>query len=208
MKTHSANKVISLLTLGFFLSSQFANAAPSINVGAGLPHPLEIKGAAAAPLQLDLPTDLGTIQNLHSGSGPTLIHIQTAHGNYEAQQKIESILHYLKNQYGVKLVLLEGAASKLRPELLRFFPQRMDLTRRILDGLTKDAIVQGPERFLVEELNAEAYGIENIEAYRTTREAFKTVLTQQEKSKGFIQDMDMQIDRLTGPYLNKDLRAF
>ncbi len=158
--------------------------------------------------QLNLPPELGAIQSLHSGTGPTVIHIQTAHGNYEAQKKIQAILHYLKDTYGFKLLLLEGSASKLNPDLLKFFPQRMDLTMKIAEELTRLALVKGDELFLLEEPQAEAYGIEKVEAYRKNREAFKSVLTQKEQTEGFLKEMDRQIERLTGPYLNKGLRSF
>ena len=202
MKKKRRNKLVSLITTGLLILNQIG-VLPELWA---LP-PREVK-IPSSGFTLSLPPELGTIQSIHSGTGPTLVHIQTAHGNYEAQKKIQAILHYLKDTYGFKLLLLEGSASKLNPELLKFFPHRMDLTMKMAEELTEEALVKGDELFLLEEPEAEAYGIEDIATYRRTREAFKAVILQKENSEQFLQDMDMQIERLTGPYLNKRLRSF
>jgi len=168
--------------------------------------PSEVK--ASSEFQFQLPAELGTIQSQFRGNGPLLIHIQTAHGNYEAQKKIHGILRHLKEAYGIKHLFVEGSAFKLRPELLRFYPDRMDLTRDVLEELAKMAYVKGPELFLAETPEAEAYGIENLDSYVLNGKAFVEVLTQQEKTANFLQESDLQIERLTSPYLSKDLRGF
>ncbi len=202
MKKKRQNQLISLIAAGLLMVNQLGVAAEP-----WVATPSEVK-IPSSGFTLALPPELGTIQAIHSGMGPTVIHIQTAHGNYEAQKKIQAILHYLKDTYGFKHLLLEGSASKLNPELLKFFPHRRDLTMKMAEELTKEALIKGDELFLLEEPDAEAYGIEDIATYRKTREAFKAVILQKESSEQFLQDMDMQIERLTGPYLNKRLRSF
>lgn len=193
----------SLVTLLSFLVTQTFLPFPLF---AEATFPLEVK--VSPGFQLNLPAELGTIESIHSGAGPVLIHIQTAHGNYEAQKKIQAILHHLKESYGIKTLFVEGSALKLRPEILRLFPQEMDLTMEIADDLTKKAWVKGSELFLLEAREAGAYGIENLESYRDNIDAFRAVLTEQNKTAQFLRDMNIQIERLTSPYLNKDLRAF
>ncbi|MCM8776609.1 MAG: hypothetical protein NC930_09745, partial [Candidatus Omnitrophica bacterium] len=153
--------------------------------------------------RLELPPDLGTVETLVSGSGPTILHIQEAHGNSEAQKKIQAILHYLKDTYDVKLVLLEGSAFKLHPELLRFNPGVP-----LYDELVQQGIVSGPELFLAREGDASGYGIEDLKAYANNGASFKEVLTQRSKAGTFLADMDKQIKRLVNPYLNSTLRHF
>jgi len=198
-------KLTSLFTTAFFILTQVI--LPSKGWAMSPPVTLtEVK--ASAPFQLELPPELGTIETLISGTGPTVIHIQEAHGSYEVQKKIQGILHHLKDEYGIKLLLLEGNAFKLHPELLRFFPGRMDLTMQVAEELAKKSIVTGPELFLAKEQDGEAYGIENLNAYVSNGEAFVNVLTQKEKTRQFLQEMNTQIERLTSPYLNKNLRHF
>jgi len=201
-------KLVSLLTAAFLAldpgGASFARGAleagPSFSAG-------EIK-VPSPGFELALPPELGTIQSLVSGRGPALIHIQTAHGNYEAQKKIQATLHYLKKNYGVKLLLLEGGASKLDPERLRFFPERPDITMKVAEDLVKEALVTGAELYLLEEEEAEGYGIEDLGPYLSNGKAFLEVLEQREKTGDFLNDLDLQIERLSAPFLSGALRAF
>lgn len=169
--------------------------------------PSEVK-IPAGGFQLSLPPDLGIIQALVSGDGPTIIHLQNAHGNYEAQKKIQAILHYLREHYGIKILFLEGSASRLNPELLAFAPGDKSRNLQIADSLAKKSLVKGAELFLLEAPDAAAYGIENIQDYISNGKAFEGVVTQQEKTRVFLSAMNLQIERLSSPYLNKNLRAF
>ena len=187
-----------------FVSTQFFS--PSQGWSAAPVSPSEVQ--AFLPDSFHIPEELGAIENASFNAGPTLIHIQTAHGNYEAQQKIRGLLHFLKQTYGIKTLFIEGSVSKLEPERLRFFPDDMPLTMKISDDLTKKAYVKGPELFLLEDKDSEAYGIENAKIYNAGGQAFLAVLTQQQKTNHFVRAVDMQIDRLAGIVMNKDLRAF
>ncbi len=134
-KAVKSQKLPALFVLICFLSGELFRPA---GVMAAMPLPIT-EVAAAAAFQLELPPELGTVEMLVSGQGPTVIHIQEAHGDYESQLKIESILHFLKDRYGVDLLLLEGNAFKLHSELLNFFPGREDLNRSILEAIVLPA---------------------------------------------------------------------
>ena len=68
----------------------------------------------------------------------------------------------------------------------------------IADDLTHKAYVKGSELFLLEEKDADAYGIENPEIYTQGGRAFLAVLAEQEKTRAFVQSLEMQIERLAG----------
>ena len=196
-------RTIAFLTLVIYLTTQAGFAAPALQ-GSLLPREVP----AAAPIDFSIPQELGTIESVHQGRGPALIHIQTAHGSYEAQQKIRKLLHYLKNHYGMKTVFVEGAVSKLDPERLRLFPEDMPLTMGVMDEMTQKALVKGPELYLLEEKEAAAYGIEKPEVYSANGRAFRAVLKEQEKSQAFLRDLDIQIGRLKARFLNENLRKY
>lgn len=158
--------------------------------------------------EIQIPEALGTVDAIRSGSGPAVIHIQTAHGNYDAQKKIQGLLRHLKSAYGIKTLLLEGSPLELRPEMLRFFPEDMDLTMKINDGLTRKALVKGAELFLVEDKDAKGYGIEERETFLANGKAFREVLAEQEKTGNFVEEMNLQIERLASAFLGKDVRTF
>ena len=83
-----------------------------------------------------IPAELGSIEYFKAGKGPTLVHIQTAHGHYQAQKQIQAILHHLDKNYGIKTLLVEGSAFELNPELIRFFPKNNELTMKAAEELT------------------------------------------------------------------------
>ena len=79
-----------------------------------------------------IPAEFGKVTDLIPAFSPSsfrhpssesrlLIHIQEAHANYDAQKNIRNILQILTKDYGVKLILLEGAGNKLTPEIFNFF---------------------------------------------------------------------------------------
>jgi len=80
---------------------------------AALPLSEEVSSSLAkvdTGLRFSIPTELGTIEEFNHGRGPALIHIQTAHGHYQAQQQIRKILHHLDDSYGINTLLVEGSA--------------------------------------------------------------------------------------------------
>ena len=149
-------RYVSLFTLIAFTLSQFSSL--------GYAQPSEIP-AQAAYFDFKIPSHLGTVEKVFSGKGPALIHIQTAHGNYEAQKSIEALLQLLKRDYGIKTVFVEGSAFELHSERLNFFPDNPKLNRDVADQLTRQALVKGPELFLLNNQDVKAYGIENAETY-------------------------------------------
>ena len=97
------------LTAAFALFFHCLNsvALPSGRAAPALPDSSEVQLPASA-FQFTIAPELGTIQALESGPrGPSLIHIQTAHGNYEAQKKIQEILHDLKRRYGYTAIFYQ-----------------------------------------------------------------------------------------------------
>jgi UTP:GlnB (protein PII) uridylyltransferase/anti-sigma regulatory factor (Ser/Thr protein kinase)/methylase of polypeptide subunit release factors len=157
---------------------------------------------------LALPKDLGRVEITHTGQGPSLIHIQTAHGNYEAEQNIRKILHYLKNEHDFKTVFLEGSAFKLEPERLKLFKKHKKITYQILDQLMRRAFVKGSELFLLEDSEAQGFGVEHLETYVHNTRAFYEVLKQQKSTASFLTVLDEQIARLQSVFFSSDLRSF
>jgi glutamate dehydrogenase/leucine dehydrogenase/phosphomannomutase len=211
MNSHKTFKafVASFTALIFTITS--FGISPNAFAAAAMPEvSLPYQAALDRSLNLAVPQKFGKLEHFNAGQNnkPAIFHVQTAHGHYEAQQQIREILRYLDQQYGVKTVLVEGSAFKLEPELLNFFPKDPALTSKVNDALTKRAIVKGPELYLLESKGANAYGIEELKAYRENGVAFVNVLEEKQKTEQFLADMNLQIDRLASQLLNKDLRDF
>ena len=136
----------------------------------------EVKTASPV-LPLQIPEALGSIETRSAASGPLLVHIQTAHGHEEAQRKIQGILHVLKDRYGIHTVFVEGSARQLDPSRLSMTGESSAGRSEILERLLKNGWLKGSELFLLDENgSAEAYGIEDQEAYLKNGGSVQAVL--------------------------------
>ena len=101
---------------------------------------------------LVIPAELGQVTETVQGDpkAPSFIHIQSAHGNYQAEKNIEKLLSHIEKNSSVKMMLLEGAAGKLHPEIFRLFPGNPDFNAKVTDKLMQEGYLTGPERFLIE----------------------------------------------------------
>jgi len=143
---------------------------------------------------------------------PSIIHIQSAHGHYEAEKNIQALLHYVTKKYGIEYLFLEGGVGKLRPEFFNLFPARPDLNLKVADYMMHQAEMTGPELFLLEKNSSaskiDAFGIESAAAYRKNRRTFQKVLRQKGQTEKFLHDMDIQIKRIGDFHMGKELREF
>ncbi|MFA5167692.1 MAG: hypothetical protein WC530_04090 [Candidatus Omnitrophota bacterium] len=159
----------------------------------------------------EIPAEWGRVTDLVTvpKSSSVLIHIQEAHANYDAQKNISNILRYLNENYGVKLILLEGAGNRLRPELFKFFPKDSELQAAVTQKLMEAGELTGAEVFLMDaSQNSEGWGVEKAEAYAEDREAFKKVLGGQKIAEDFLASLYLEWQKQASLFLNKDLREF
>ena len=160
-------------------------------------------------------------------AAPVLIHIQEAHANYDAQKNIRNILQHLNQNYGVKLILMEGAGYKLTPEIFNFFPEDVTLQQKANEKLMQAGELTGAEVFLIDQrpqttdkkqkagsgllsggAAAEAYGVENAKAYRDGREAYRQVYQGRKTTESFLADFYLQWQKSADRSLGKSLREF
>ena len=183
---------------------------------------------------LAIPAELGQVTDSVAGapSAPTFIHIQSAHGNYQAEKNIEKLLEHIEKNSSVRLMLLEGAASKLQPELFRIFPKAPDFNRKVTDKLVQEGYLTGPEVFMVnaglgtrssglektkkidESLipsdksraaGMAAYGIEDLESYKKDRASFIATVKSGKDAENFLRELRVAVDKRFAGKLNKDL---
>lgn len=165
---------------------------------------------AAMPL-LDrplIPSDSGRLTAFHSGPGPALFHIQTVHGDAEAQQSILRLLENLDAEGGLDAVFVEGTAFELKPERFRFFPQDMELTMKTADALAQKGLLKGADLFLIKKSSVKGYGIENLETYREDLELLRELLRRRESTQIFTQKLNQQTEDLAERFQSSKLRDF
>lgn len=166
-----------------------------------------------------VPSGLGSIQSYQSpqassADAPLIVHIQDVHALPEAQEKIEKIIRLLHRKYGFSLLLLEGAQTRLDPNLFRFFsdPRR---NLKMADYLVENGELSGQERFLIREEMTDsernkvrAEGIEDENLYRDNMAAFKKVFSASEESGWFLRKMESRVQKLATRVWPAPLRRF
>jgi len=153
-------------------------------------------------------------QGLQS-EAPVVVHIQDAHANYEAQTNIKKILEHLTQEYGFKLMLVEGGVGPVNPRLLQFF-KSPGLNVKTAEQLAKDGIVSGTELFLLEQLqvgeaaaaSVEAVGVEDPELFKQNLEAFRENLKRQERIQPLWDELKSAILTAGSRHFNKKLKTF
>jgi hypothetical protein len=72
------------------------------------------------PYEIYVPEEYGTIIESYKGTnGRLIVHIQDAHTNYESQKNEAGILENLVNDYGMKLIMLEGKLTDMNFNYIR-----------------------------------------------------------------------------------------
>ncbi|MBI4971096.1 MAG: hypothetical protein HZC17_04570, partial [Candidatus Omnitrophica bacterium] len=190
-------KVIAfVLTLTFLVQS----------VGLSQIQPLELR--AAQSVQIEIPKEFGEIVSspLASSKSNVIIHIQDAHGSYEAQKNIEKIIRHLSDHYGIKTLFLEGGAGKLAPEQFHFFDDRK-LDLKVADLLMQRGAFTGAENFLLSG-KAEGYGIEDVSFYRNNFTLFESAVNARAQADLELKKLKAETQNQTNQIFSKDARDF
>ncbi|HXV27415.1 MAG TPA: hypothetical protein VD913_00470 [bacterium] len=131
---------------------------------------------------MTVPGDLGIIQDLYlSHSRPEssfVILIQDAHAIPEVQIKIQKLIGYFQTTYGVKRVALEGAASRLDPQIFKSFPDKKQL-KKILNNYYENGELTGSTAAAI--LNDTDSTYDGIENWHLYEEGLKFYLRAMEK---------------------------
>jgi len=93
---------------------------------------------------LSIPQNLGIIKQEFQGSEKTIVCLQDLHCNHEVQRHLASIIDYLAENFGAKLVGEEGAFGSVNVDVLKDFPLR-PLAGEISDYFIKQGRLTGAE---------------------------------------------------------------
>ncbi|HPW77309.1 MAG TPA: hypothetical protein PLK73_05155, partial [Candidatus Omnitrophota bacterium] len=219
--TKTSKKILSLITLLCFVFSQSVDAYPGMGI--------EMRASRETPsfFQIQIPSDLATVDGIFEAPArpdPRMIlHVQNAHANYDAQQKIKQLLEYLEKTYAIKTIFVEGASEDLNPDYLKFFPDA-ERNRKLADYLARQGELTGAEMFLLESgagvrsaerdngvgardpLPVRAHGIERAELYRENYEALKKVFGSEAVVSKYLEGFEVRLDKLASNVFLPDLR--
>lgn len=131
--------------------------------------------------EVSIPDEFGFIKEVyqspaHAEKGTkTIFYIQDAHGNYEAQKNLASILEYLIETYGLQVILLEGGITDKDWSYIRSWAAPEE-RRRKADELLKDGIISGEAYVDIStDFPLKFQGIEDKELYEKNMTAYMAV---------------------------------
>ena len=198
-------RVVSLLTLGFFLVSQVTFANPGVGIEIAVNR--EMPGF----LRIDIPTELASLDGIWeappSSDSRVILHIQNAHANYGAQKKIKELLEYLNKTYAIKTIFVEGAAEDLNPDFLKLFPDKAR-NLELADLLAQQGELTGAELYLLEtgDTSVKGKGIEDAALYRQNYEALKKVFGAEPLVNRYLNGYESRLEALSSKIFPNDLR--
>ncbi len=169
----------------------------------GVPVPAE----GLNPYSLTIPEKFGKIEEVFQGTpgSPVIVHIQDAHANYEAQVNIKNILTHLSKNYNMNLIQLEGASSKLNPEIFETAYLK-EANQKLADYLMREGRLSGAEAFAIEsEKPVELHGIENRTLYMENLRTFRSVYAHQAEITDYFKCLRMLAKDLRTKLLNDEL---
>ncbi len=176
--SHVYFKVIAAITLFAFSVTQVTYAQGPLQV----PLPADQKLSLPIPEHLDIPDDIGSIQEEYQSEkkGPFVVFIQDAHVIVDAQSNIENLIRHLQGKYGIRLVALEGGKGKMDPTLLRTFPDG-NIKKHVMDGyLARGEVTGGELSAVLNEKEAKYFGIEDWRLYEENYVAFLRAMQRKE----------------------------
>jgi hypothetical protein len=131
-----------------------------------------------------IPENLATIKERHEGaSGKTILYIQDAHCNFEAQSNNAKILEELVKNHGVKLVAVEGSTGLIDTAPFSQFPDK-DIKTEVATYFMKKGRITGPEYLsITSDLKFMIWGIEDENAYKENYDAFVKTITAKDQNR-------------------------
>ncbi|MFC1480054.1 hypothetical protein ACFL5Y_01245, partial [Candidatus Omnitrophota bacterium] len=120
--------------------------------------------------------DAGTIKSRYLGeNGKTIVHIQDAHCNYEAQSNINKILDQLTKECGISMISVEGAEGLVDTAWFRAFPDA-EIRKEVATYFMKKGEITGAEYFSINsDYNGTIFGAETRDYYVKNLKAFTQV---------------------------------
>lgn len=172
-------------------------------------QPVPVFGYVTVPEQLVIPEELGSVEMQYRAPDdrPWIVFIQDAHTVSDAQSKIQRLIAYLQETYGIGLVALEGGRAQLDPLILRTFPDdfvkenvlRRYLERGELKGAEMAAILNPKE--------AVYHGLEQWDLYEENYLAYLRAYENKDKMLQKLNTLKAQLDKrregVYSPELNK-----
>ena len=163
--------------------------------------------------RLVIPQEFGHVSRIQPAARlarttKTVILIQDAHVNYEAQQHLAGILDRLATDYGIRLVLVEGGYGDLNLSSLREFGGPA-ARKRVADRYLQSGLISGEEYLqLVSDRDLQLWGVEDPALYDRAMTLFLETEQIQQVAGQPLERLQQLIEQIRAQIPNEPLRAF
>ncbi|MCB9799721.1 MAG: hypothetical protein H6757_03045 [Candidatus Omnitrophica bacterium] len=172
--------------------SSIGYAAPFSVVNA-----VEVAPQVHIPAALTIPAELGSVERSFrvSSDSPFVIYIQDAHALSDAQQKIQKLIEYFQNEYGINLIALEGGKGELDSTLLRTFPDSFAKKNAVLNYVERGELGGAAAASILNETQSVYHGIEDWPLYEQNYTAYLQASEKMAPLLSAIEQIENDLDR-------------
>ncbi|MBF0215725.1 MAG: FHA domain-containing protein [Candidatus Omnitrophica bacterium] len=144
---------------------------------------------------INVPPHLGEVRYLNKcDSDKVIIHIQDAHCNFFAQNKIFNIIDYFVSEYGMKSINMEGGAGEYNLNVFTSIPEPV-LRKEVADYFVKKGQVNGAELYaIMNPEKSELWGVEEKELYLKNLKVYRDSLSYKDKVDGYLSMITAALD--------------
>ncbi|MBU1127856.1 MAG: hypothetical protein KJ995_03875, partial [Candidatus Omnitrophica bacterium] len=147
------------------------------------------------------PSERTTIQDPRS----TIIHIQDAHCDYAAQHKIADIIDYLRGEYGINTVNLEGGKGDYDLSVFTDIKDKR-VREKVVDSFVKEGLVNGAEFFAVNNPGRiKLWGVEDTGLYLKNLKVYRKSLGSKKEIGTYLRSIDRILIDLKRHMFSKEL---
>lgn len=192
---HQRRKIIIFLILQCFLFSGIGSAnlisvVKTINIPSTFGNIKEV-----FDIQAITPANTQNA-NPNTNIGKTIIHIQDAHCNYEAQKNMAGLLDYLVKEQNLKLIMVEGGSGNVNLDFLRNYADK-GAREGVADKYLKLGKISGEEYLdIVADYPLDLYGVEDEALYEAHLDVFHQVDAIRDEGLKYLEDLSKVVSAL------------
>jgi hypothetical protein len=159
-----------------------------------------------------IPSQYGGVKEVFEAEGTkqsgekTIIYLQDAHCNYEAQKNMAKVLESLIEQYGLKLILVEGGSGNVSLSFLRGYADKQ-AREEVAEKYLRMGKISGEEYLnIVSDYEFDLYGVEDEALYEAHMAAFFKIDSIKQEGLKYLGSLSDIIDNLRFHIYSEELK--
>ncbi|MEA3490004.1 MAG: hypothetical protein U9R44_06685 [Candidatus Omnitrophota bacterium] len=210
-KTHiTLRKLLSSVSLFALIACfVFVDAWAALDTGRPPFEILPAKDVLYAHLDIDtftIPAHLGDIKYRYKGdSKKFIVHIQDAHCNFKAQNKISSIIDYVNKEYGIEMINLEGGEGDYDLSVFTSITGKA-IRKEVAEYFVKKGEINGAEFYAINNPGKVVlWGVEDKDLYLANLKVYRDSLSYKKEVDDYLKQLTHILNNLKRHIFTSDL---